>query len=53
MLRKLFSKRSFLTGRRSTIPHAKVPQMELLAVKLSQSRKMRRKLVQKPPTTRE
>jgi hypothetical protein len=53
MLRKLYSKRSFLPGRRSTIPHAKVPQKVSHAVKLSLSRRMRKKLVQQPPTTPE
>jgi len=53
MPRKLYSKRSFLTGRRNTTPHAKIPLRVLLAVKPSLSRKTRKKHVQQPPTTQE
>jgi len=53
MLKKLYSKRNFLPGRRSITPHVKTPLMVSHAVKLSLSRRMRKKLVLPLPTTQE
>jgi len=51
ILVRLSSKRSFLHGRRSTTPPAKIHQTELHAERLSKSKRKRKKPVQKLPVT--
>merc|ERR1711953_612943 len=51
ILVKPSSKRSFLHGRRSTTPPAKIHRTELHAERLSVSRRKRKKPVQKLPVT--